>query len=131
MTSSSSTSRIYIFPEYFSPFLTLLQLLAFGLFGYALLQKDLLEFAGLRQSKSESKLITDGIYRIVRHPLYLAGIILIFTKPEMTLLDLTAAALVSIYFIPWMISELGVSSKASFRGLLLSSDCSAPGITPL
>jgi len=99
MTSSSSTSRIYIFPEYLSPFLTLLQLLTFGLFGYALLQKDLLEFAGLRQSKSESKLITDGVYRIVRHPLYLAGIILIFTKPEMTLLDLTAAALVSIYFI--------------------------------
>lgn len=139
--------------------MTLLQLLAFGLFGYALLQKDMLEFAGLRQSKSESKLITDGVYRIVRHPLYLAGIILIFTKPEMTLLDLTAAALVSIYFITgayieerrlvstfgdryrkyqqgrhietWMISELGVSSKAPFRGLLLSSDCSAPGITPL
>ncbi len=115
MTSSSSTSRIYIFPEYLSHFLTLLQLLAFGLFGYALLQKDLL--------------------------------------------DLTAAALVSIYFITgayieerrlvstfgdryrkyqqgrhietWMISELGVSSKAPFRGLLLSSDCSAPGITPL
>lgn len=113
MTSSSSTSRIYIFPEYLSPFLTLLQLLAFVLFGYALLQKDLLEFAGLRQSKSESKLITDGIYRIVRHPLYLAGIILIFTKPEMTLLDLTAAALVSIYFITvkWVIKRIlaGVS----------------------
>ncbi len=99
MTSSSSTSPIYIFPEYLSPFLTLLQLLTVGLFAYALLQKDMLEFAGLRQSKNESKLITDGVYRIVRHPLYLAGIILIFTKPEMTLLDLTAAALVSIYFI--------------------------------
>jgi hypothetical protein len=78
-----------------------------------------------------SLLATDYIKNIVCHPLYLAGIILIFTKPEMTLLDITAAALVSIYFIPWMISELGVSSKAPFRGLLLSSDCSAPGITPL
>jgi methanethiol S-methyltransferase len=99
MTSSSSTPLIYGVPGWFSPILLILRPLAFGLFAYAALQKDLLEFAGLRQSKTESKLITGGVYGIVRHPLYVAVIILIFTKSEMTLLDLTAAALVSIYLI--------------------------------
>lgn len=99
MTSSSSTLLIYSVPGWLSPLLLIIRPLAFGLFAYAALQTDMLELAGLRQSKTESKLITGGVYGIVRHPLYVAGIILIFTKPEMTLLDLTAAALVSIYLI--------------------------------
>jgi protein-S-isoprenylcysteine O-methyltransferase Ste14 len=100
LTSSSSTSRIYILPEYLSPFLRLLQLLAIGLFGYALLQNDLLEFAGLRKGNIESEFITDGVYRIMRHPFYSAIIVLLFTiKDEMTVLDITAAALVSLYLI--------------------------------
>jgi len=99
MTSSSSTPLIYSIPGWFSPILLIIRALTFGLFAYAALQKDLLEFVGLKQSKTESKLITGGVYGILRHPLYVAGIILIFTKPEMTQLDLTAAALVSIYSI--------------------------------
>lgn len=98
-SSSSSISFIYILPEWISPFLTLLQLLAIGLFGYALIQNDLLEFAGLRKRAVESKLITDGVYRIVRHPQYTALIILILSKNKMTVLDLTAAVLVSFYCI--------------------------------
>jgi protein-S-isoprenylcysteine O-methyltransferase Ste14 len=99
MTSSSSTVLIYSVTGWLSFLLLILRSLAFGIFAYAMLQKDLLEFAGFRQSKTERKLITGGVYGIVRHPLYVAGIILIFTKPEMTLLDLIAAALVSIYLI--------------------------------
>jgi protein-S-isoprenylcysteine O-methyltransferase Ste14 len=95
--SSSSTPVVYSFPEWSHPFLTLLQLLAIGLFGYALFQFDLLEFAGLRKKKIDSKPITDGVYRIVRHPQYTALIILMFSQYKMTVLDLTAAVLVSFY----------------------------------
>ena len=97
--SSSSTPVVYSFPEWSHPFLTLLQLLAIGLFGYALFQFDLLEFAGLRKKKIDSKPITDGVYRIVRHPQYTALIILLFSQNRMTVLDLTAAVLVSFYCI--------------------------------
>ena len=97
--SSSSTPVVYTFPEWLHPFLTLLQLLAIGLFGYALFQYDLLEFAGLRKKKIDSKPITDGVYRIVRHPQYTALIILLFSQNRMTVLDLTAAVLVSFYCI--------------------------------
>jgi len=97
--TSSSTSFIYILPEWISPFVKLLQLLAIGLFGYALFQNDLLEFAGLRNRNVERKPITDGVYRIVHHPQYTALIILIFSQNKMTVLDLTAAVLVSFYCI--------------------------------
>lgn len=95
VTSSASTPLLYSIPEWLFPFFLLLRLLAFGSFAYAALQTGLLDFAGLRHG--ENKPITGGAYGIVRHPLYAAGIILIFTKTEMTALDLTAAALVSIY----------------------------------
>lgn len=97
--SSSSTPVVYSLPEWSNPFLTLLKLLAIGLFGYALFQNDLLEFAGLKKKKIDSKPITDGVYRIVRHPQYTALIILIFSQNKMTVLDLTAALLISFYCI--------------------------------
>lgn len=99
ITSSSSTPLLYSVPGWLFPLFVLLRLLAIGLFAYAAYQTDLLEFAGFKAGKTEVKLMTGGAYGIVRHPLYTAGIVLIFTKPEMTMLDLTASALVSIYFI--------------------------------
>jgi protein-S-isoprenylcysteine O-methyltransferase Ste14 len=99
ITSSSSTPLLYSVPGWLFPFLILLRLLALGLLAYSAFQTDLLEFAGFRRNKTEGKLMTDKAYGIVRHPLYTAIIVMIFTKAEMTLLDLTAAVLVTIYFI--------------------------------
>ena len=99
MTFSSSTPLLYSVPGWLFPFLILLRLLAIGLFAYAAFQIDLLEFAGIKAAKTKGKVMTDKAYRIVRHPLYTGGIVLIFTKAEMTQLDFTAAVLVSIYFI--------------------------------
>ena len=99
MTSSLSTPLLYSVPAWLFWVIHILRLLSLGLFLYAALQIDMLEFAGLRQKSAISRLITGGAYGILRHPLYTAGILLIFTKTEMTLLDFTAAALVSIYFI--------------------------------
>ncbi len=98
-TSSSSTPLLYSVPELLFPITIILRLVSLGLLAYAALQIDMLEFAGLHQKGAKGMLLTGGAYGIVRHPLYTAGIILIFTKTEMTLLDFTAAALVSIYFI--------------------------------
>lgn len=98
-SKSSSTSLIYSLPEWSNHFITLIQLLAIGLFGYALFQNDLLEFSGLKKKKIDTKPITDGVYRIVRHPQYTALIILLFSQNKMTGLDLTVTVLVSVYCI--------------------------------
>ncbi len=99
ITSSSSTPLVYSVPGWLIPFLILLRLLAIGLFVYTAFQTDPSEFAGLKPGKTRGKIMTDKAYGIIRHPLYTAVIILIFTKTEMTQLDLTAALLVSVYFI--------------------------------
>ena len=99
ITSSSSTPQLYSVPGWLLPFFILLRLLAIGLVVYVAFKTDLLEFAGLKTCRTEGKLMTDNAYGIVRHPFYTAGIVLMFTKSQMTLLDFTAATLVSIYFI--------------------------------
>jgi protein-S-isoprenylcysteine O-methyltransferase Ste14 len=54
----------------------------------ALFQTDALAFIGLRQlleGESPSILVADGFYRVVRHPLYLFGLVILWLTPFMTL----------------------------------------------
>lgn len=51
------------------------------------LQTDPLSFVGLRQLFEEEKpslLVTSGLYRLVRHPLYTAGLLFLWLTPNMT-----------------------------------------------
>jgi methanethiol S-methyltransferase len=73
----------------------------------AALQTDLLSFAGLRQLFEEEKtgkLITGGLYRFVRHPLYTFGLLILWLSPNMSVntfvvyLALTLYILIGIYF---------------------------------
>jgi protein-S-isoprenylcysteine O-methyltransferase Ste14 len=54
----------------------------------AVLQTDLLSFAGLRQLIEEEKtgnLVTTGLYRSVRHPLYTFSLLLLWLSPSMSI----------------------------------------------
>ncbi len=98
---STLTPLVYTIPEWLYPLSLLVRLLGIGLFAYAAFQTDILEFIGIKQARkeTESKLITDGAYGIVRHPMYTGSIAVLFTKTEMSQLDLTAVSLISIYFV--------------------------------
>ena len=98
ITYSNSTPVVYTIPQNFYPVIILVRLAALGMFGFAVLQIDFLEFIGLKRQK-KNVLITGGVYGIVRHPIYTAGILLLITKMEMTLLDITAVLLVVVYLI--------------------------------
>ena len=53
-----------------------------------LLQTDALAFAGLRQISEGDKtsgLVSSGFYSVVRHPLYLFGLLILWLTPVMTL----------------------------------------------
>jgi protein-S-isoprenylcysteine O-methyltransferase Ste14 len=66
----------------------------------ALLQTDALEFLGLRQlvqREPRSGLYTGGFYAMVRHPLYLFGLVILWLTPVMTVNVFTLFALLSIY----------------------------------
>jgi len=91
---------LYSVPE---PWLFLMlagQVTAIVCLAVALLQTDALHFLGLRQLLQQDAaftLNTGGFYGIVRHPLYLFGLIILWLTPVMTVNILTLFALLSIY----------------------------------
>jgi len=68
-----------------------------------LLQTDPLSFVGLRQLFEEkerpSQLVTHGLYRWVRHPLYSAGLLFIWLAPLMSQNSLTVVIAATVYIV--------------------------------
>lgn len=68
----------------------------------ALLQTDTLSFIGLRQlfeEENAGQLITRGLYRLVRHPLYTFSLIFIWFTPDMSQNYLTLYLGVTLYVL--------------------------------
>jgi methanethiol S-methyltransferase len=72
---------------------------------------DALQLAGIRQLHAPADaqdrpaaLVTSGVYRLVRHPLYFGWALLVFGAPHMTLTRFTFAVISTLYLmlaIPW------------------------------
>jgi protein-S-isoprenylcysteine O-methyltransferase Ste14 len=81
---------------------------------------DGLEFLGLRQvwryltrreiagnidGLTQKDLVTTGVYGIVRHPLYAAGMVFVTFNPHVTVNGLTFTVLADLYFLFGMLIE--------------------------
>ncbi len=68
---------------------------------YGVLQTDTLSFVGLRQLVSSDikpgPLVTSGLYRFVRHPLYSAGLLFLWLTTTVTINQLTVYVGATIY----------------------------------
>lgn len=76
------------------------QVLAALMLFVAFLQTDLLSFIGLRQLFEEERtgtLVTRGLYRVVRHPLYTFGLLFIWLSPNVSQNSLTVYIGATIY----------------------------------
>jgi protein-S-isoprenylcysteine O-methyltransferase Ste14 len=63
------------------------------------------ETAGNIEGLTEKELVTTGVYGIVRHPLYVAGLIIFTFSPLITVNGLTITVLADLYFIFGMFIE--------------------------
>lgn len=79
------------------------QVLAIVLLIVGVWQTDMLSFIGLRQlfeeDKRSSQLVTHGLYKWVRHPLYTAGLLFIWLTPIVSQNSLVVIIALTIYIV--------------------------------
>jgi protein-S-isoprenylcysteine O-methyltransferase Ste14 len=95
---------LYAIPEPWVFISVLIQGAAFFALAAGVMQTGPFEFAGLTQlvgleSGAAPKLVTDGLYAYVRHPLYTAGLAFLWAWPDMTLNRLALWIVFSLYLV--------------------------------
>ncbi|KAF0107876.1 MAG: hypothetical protein FD146_1507 [Anaerolineaceae bacterium] len=101
---------LYLVPLPWSGLMALGMLLSAAALVAGFRQTDAWEFIGLRQAAGplearDGALVTGGLYRCVRHPLYTAGIAFIWLTPLMTVNALAINAALTVYVIVGAIFE--------------------------
>lgn len=99
---------LYEIPAPFDFLMRLSQGLSILLLLAAVLQTDMLSFAGLRQLLEEEKtgpLITGGLYRFVRHPLYTFSLTFLWLSPRMTLNSFIVYLALTLYILVGIVFE--------------------------
>lgn len=74
----------------------------------SVLQTDILSFAGWRQFVEEEKpgnLVTSGLYRFVRHPLYTFSLLILWLSPSMSVNTFIVYTALTVYVLVGIIFE--------------------------
>ncbi len=95
---------LYVAPFPLVALMIIGEFLAAAALTVGLMQTDIMDFIGLRQTrglkqKKTSKLVKDGLYRYVRHPLYTAGLAFIWLIPLMTARLLVINLALTVYVV--------------------------------
>ncbi|MBI5565720.1 MAG: isoprenylcysteine carboxylmethyltransferase family protein [Chloroflexi bacterium] len=102
-------TELYRFPAPVDTLALVIQALALAGLAYSVYQMDWAFFVGLRQligpsanttldSTSTAQLVTTGLHRYVRHPLYTTTLIMLYLVSPMTLNRLALVAGIHVYF---------------------------------
>jgi len=102
LVASLPDKALYSIPTPISYGMLIGQALALILLIVGVLQTDVFYFIGLRQLLEENnpaKFVTGGLYRLVRHPLYTAGLLFLWLSSSMTINAFTMAVGATLYIL--------------------------------
>jgi len=102
LVSALPDASLYSVPAPISYVMLLGQGLAAIMLVVGVLQTDTLSFVGLRQlfeQEKPSPLVTRGLYRLVRHPLYTAGLLFLWLSPQVTVNSFTMYIGATVYIL--------------------------------
>ena len=108
LAASLPDRPLYEIPAPYSYLLRAGQLASVLLLFIAVLQTDLLSFIGLRQLFEVEKsgpLITQGLYRYVRHPLYTFSLAILWLSPGVSLNSFVLYAALTVYVLAGIFFE--------------------------
>jgi protein-S-isoprenylcysteine O-methyltransferase Ste14 len=94
--------RLYSIPAPWSYLMLLGQGVSAVFMIVGVLQTDTFYFVGLRQlfeQEKPAKFVTNGLYRLVRHPLYTAGLLFLWLSPQVTVNSFTMVVAATIYIL--------------------------------
>lgn len=93
---------LYVVPPFVGSVFTVGQIIGILIIVDSLGRSDFLDFAGLRQLAHKKKtplLVTNGVYRFIRHPLYTGSMLVLWLLPRTTLNWFAFNLGISLYFI--------------------------------
>lgn len=99
---------LYSVPAFWRPFMLAGQVVAVFILAAALNKTDALDFAGLRQLDDRAgspPLVTGGVYRWMRHPLYTGSMLFLWLIPDVSVNFFALNAAITLYFIIGAIFE--------------------------
>ena len=96
--------RIYFVTKPWVFLILFIQLIAMVIIYYSIKQTGVMDFIGWnfgyrKAYNSEKTLQTDGMYGVVRHPAYFAGLVILWISPIMTVNYLTFCVCISLYLL--------------------------------
>jgi protein-S-isoprenylcysteine O-methyltransferase Ste14 len=102
LVATLPNAPLYSIPAPLSYLMFLGQGIGLALLLLGVLQTDTLAFIGLRQLFEEERptpLVTRGLYRLVRHPLYTGGLLLLWCSPSVSVNSFTLYLGATIYIL--------------------------------
>ncbi|HSD84074.1 MAG TPA: isoprenylcysteine carboxylmethyltransferase family protein [Anaerolineae bacterium] len=107
LMGSLPDETLYQIPAPWSYLMRAGQVISVLLLFAAALQTDLLAFAGLRQLFEEEKsgLVKNGLYRLVRHPLYTFSLLILWLSPSVTVNTFVVYVALTLYILIGVIFE--------------------------
>ncbi|HEX9079556.1 MAG TPA: isoprenylcysteine carboxylmethyltransferase family protein [Desulfuromonadaceae bacterium] len=103
MAAYRNSPVLYFVPGVLSLVMYLLQLIILGILVSCVRRTGVAEFLGFKRNDtataSTPRLVTDGWYAVVRHPLYFFSILFLFLNPVMTAQWLLLTGLSAVYFV--------------------------------